>query len=66
MTRKDYELIAGTFKAMVRGLNEMKTYSNNAEHSLAVMRELTNNLSDKLEIDNPRFDRHKFWTAVGL
>lgn len=61
MTRKHYRLLAEEFAKMVKGLEQPF-----AEHHLPVIRELVNNLSDKLQEDNPRFDRHTFWKACGL
>jgi hypothetical protein len=68
MTRKDYKMIAETLKEMYGGLtyNATTFNSSGADYSLSVMRELVNNLSDKLQVDNPRFDRGKFWKACGL
>jgi hypothetical protein len=62
MTRKDYQLIAGTIAPLVKGLSSEECFT----HHLPVMRELVNTLSDKLEIDNPRFNRAKFWEACAL
>jgi hypothetical protein len=68
MTRKDYELVAETLKEMNEGLtyNATTFNSSGADYSLSVMRELVNNLSDKLQGENSRFDRTKFWKACGL
>lgn len=62
MTRKDYQLIASTIKELTKGL-ESEDY---LEHYVPVIRELANNLADRLEIENPRFNRVKFWEACGL
>lgn len=53
MTRKDYKLIAEVIAVSWFGSAELKA-------------DLVNNLADKLEQDNPRFDRAKFLTACGL
>lgn len=59
MTRKDYQLIAGTIEAIVKGARYDHRYES-------CLRELVNTLSDKLEVDNPRFNRATFWKASGL
>jgi len=51
MTRKDYQMIAEVF-------------ARSAGDDLAKI--LAENLADKLEIDNPRFDRARFLTACGV
>jgi len=61
MTRKHFKLIADEINRMVKGLEQ-----DFSKHHLPVMRELVNNLSDKFEAENPRFDRHRFWKACGL
>ena len=67
MTRKDYQVIAGTIETLVKGLKFNLDYSDEKGlYSLAVMRELVNNLSDKLQAENPRFNRDIFWKACGL
>jgi hypothetical protein len=62
MTRKDYQLIAGSIHKLVQGLNSEEYL----KHYLPVIRELVNDLSDRLEIENPRFNRSTFWNASGL
>lgn len=68
MTRKDYKLIAETFQEMTNALQESKSWRGEEKTSgyLALIRELTNNLSDKLQAENPRFNREIFWKASGL
>jgi hypothetical protein len=51
MTRKDYQLIADVFA---------RSAGDDIAKFLAV------NLADKLEQDNPRFDRARFLTACGV
>ena len=53
MTRKDYQLIADVIAVNWFGSAELKA-------------DLANNLADKLEQDNPRFDRARFLTACGV
>lgn len=66
MTRKDYELIAKVINPLVEGLEVLTKVKPEAYTHISVVRELVNNLSDKLQADNPRFDRGKFWQACGL
>ena len=53
MTRKDYKLIAEVIAV---------SWFSSAELKL----DLVNNLADKLEQDNPRFNRSRFLTACGV
>lgn len=53
MTRKDYKLIAEVIAVNWFGSAELKA-------------DLANNLADKLEQDNPRFNRSIFLTACGV
>lgn len=53
MTRKDYKLIAEVIAVSWFGNAELKA-------------DLANNLADKLEQDNPRFDRSRFLIACGV
>jgi phosphohistidine phosphatase SixA len=62
MTRKDYQLIAGTISKLMQGLNGEECFKGH----IPVVRELVNSLSDKLEEDNPRFNRATFWRACAL
>ena len=62
MTRKDYQLIAGSIQKLVKGLSSEEYFI----HHLPVIRELVNDLSDQLALDNPRFNRATFWNASGL
>lgn len=62
MTRKDYELIAGSISKLAQGLDREEYL----RHYLPVIRELVNDLSTRLEIENPRFNRHIFWKACAL
>jgi hypothetical protein len=66
MTKKDYELIAGVINPLVEGLEVLTKVKPEAYTHISVVRELVNNLSTKLETENPRFDRIKFWQACGL
>jgi hypothetical protein len=53
MTRKDYKLIAEVIAVSWFGSAELRA-------------DLVNNLADKLEQDNPRFNRSRFLTACGV
>lgn len=53
MTRKDYKLIAEVIAVSWFGSADLKL-------------DLVNNLADKLEQDNPRFNRARFLTACGV
>ena len=64
MTRKDYRMIANTIKPIVEGVLAIGHQDHYRE--LAPLRELVNTLSDRLQEDNPRFNRIKFWEACGL
>lgn len=66
MTRKDYEMIASVVNPLVEGLQELAKVKPESFTHISVVRELVNNLATKLETDNPRFDRLKFWKACGL
>lgn len=59
MTRKDYELIAGSIAPIIKGARYDHRYES-------CLRELVNTLSDKLERENPRFNRERFWKACAL
>ena len=53
MTRKDYKLIAEVIAVSWFGSAELRA-------------DLVNNFADKLEQDNPRFNRSRFLTACGV
>lgn len=59
MTRKDYQLIAN------RLAGEYAVTADNLGNHLAV-RNVVLGLADAFAQDNPRFDRAKFYQAVGL
>jgi len=59
MTRKDYELIAETFRDM---LAVAVLWDDEAKGIGAIARVL----ATRLEEDNPRFDRDKFLNACGV
>ncbi len=52
MTRKGYEMFA--------------KYIKEEEAPLNVMRRLAVELAAMFKIDNPRFDKHKFYKACGM
>lgn len=60
MTRKDYELIAGTISHAV------KNYDGEDWTMLGAGAAIARLLADELAEDNPRFDREKFLTACGV
>lgn len=53
MTRKDYELIAETIATAWHGSAELKA-------------DLVNRFADRLEDENPRFNREIFFRACGI
>lgn len=56
MTKKDYELIAGTINDYI--------FVNEADRSNALA--IAEMLADSLYSDNPKFDRQRFLTACGI
>lgn len=58
MTRKDYELIA-------KSLNSSFEAGSYWRHSIPseLYSDIVNDLADKIELENPRFDRAKFFSA---
>lgn len=64
MTKKDYILIAGVIKDSTEKAQNMsgKQFCE-ATATLAVLAEC---LADKMQIDNPAFNRGRFLTACGL
>jgi predicted secreted Zn-dependent protease len=55
MSRKDYGLIAEAIKARMDCTTQR-----------AIVRDIANSIADKLQADNPNFDRAKFLKACGL
>lgn len=69
MTKKDYELIAGTLRNYKEfQLKDDEKDFTASEHSLLMTswREVGQALATNLQADNPRFDRNKFLTACGI
>jgi phosphoheptose isomerase len=60
MTRKDYVLLADTIK------NARKVVIVGEGTTLVSVEHLANTLATELEIDNPRFNRHRFLVACGV
>ena len=62
MTRKDYELLAGTIRA------EVETYSGVPYGAAKVraLQYLAHRLTTNLKADNPRFDERRFMAAAGF
>lgn len=58
MTKKDYELIAAAIADAVRNA------PNAGGHSYHY--DIASNPADRLERDNPRFDRFRFLRACGI
>jgi len=63
MTKKDYILIAEAIKTYTDEERDNKADSN---HAYYVLKNLANNLANKLYEDNARFDRDKFLKACGV
>lgn len=63
MTKKDYELIAGTF----RSFYSSKAYGGDIEVGARLgVQDLAEGLAYDLARDNPKFDRQKFLKACGI
>lgn len=64
MTRKDYQIIAGVFKA------EMKEWGDGGGSrdgvAEAALEDTAARLADALAADNPRFNRKTFMAACGF
>lgn len=62
MTKKDYELIAATIH------DQIKAWDNPVfpQERVLGIEILADALADRLELDNPKFDRQKFLTACGI
>lgn len=60
MTRKDYVLIAEALR-ITNGSIKVAPYD--AETALGLVAEV---IADRLENENPRFDRERFLTACGV
>lgn len=63
MSKKDYELIADTFKQSLSDLLYAPVNAGEVVRSLEVTAGV---LSVKLANENPRFDKQKFLKACGL
>ena len=59
MTRKDYQLIASGVLSILR------CYDNETPENKAI-KELAEQLSYELGMDNPRFDSNRFLVACGV
>lgn len=62
MTRKDYKLIA----SVMHNLRVMHNSGVEGEHYSYVLTHYAECLADRLEADNPLFDRSKFLEASGV
>jgi hypothetical protein len=60
MTRKDYVLLADVINTA------RKVVIVGEGTTLVSVAHLANTLATELEIDNPRFDRHRFLVACGV
>jgi len=58
MTRKDYETLA-------KGIAEVKKYCDKLD-GVGVFVHMTREIATNLQIDNPRFDKARFYEACGL
>lgn len=66
MTRKDYELIAGAFRAASRHYAQSQfseISEDDAEARAETLRYTAHQLADRLAENNPRFDRARFIDA---
>ncbi len=63
MTKKDYELIAGTIKNFKFGWIESGGFDTG---EIEAIDNLSNNLALELQAENPKFDRTKFLEACGI
>ena len=59
MTRKDYNLLASAIR---ESMDECRAQYN--EDVEVAIRLLTSRLASRLQTDNPRFDRQKFYKAA--
>lgn len=66
MTKKDYELIAGSVRRSVRVTEWLSKNQVKREAKLEVLRLVANDLSGSLRADNPKFDQEKFLKACGV
>jgi len=69
MTRKDYELIAATFKKPVADVKSYLTHNPNDERAQAILAAYTNQASDlarALRSTNPAFNPDRFTAACGV
>ena len=62
MTKKDYELIA---QAISVEYQETNPDTNNDIEAQTIVT-VTNRIADYLSMENPRFDRNKFFKACGI
>ena len=64
MTRKDYEILASVISdEMKKILSVNNTWPKELN---ATIRELTENLAEKLKLDNQNFNKDKFLKACGF
>lgn len=64
MTRKDYQLIAETIRAVYE--SHRHSWHNAPTDRQDAIRQVANSLVCRLVDDNPRFDEDKFLKACGL
>ena len=62
MTRKDYVMIAETIKGAII----YEQFFNKNKEKEEGIKALAITLASTLELDNPRFDRHRFLIACGV
>jgi hypothetical protein len=66
MTKKDYELIAGSVWRSVRSYEWIEKNKVKREAKRNALHLVATDLSARLAHDNPKFDKDKFMTACGF
>ena len=71
MTRKHFKLFAVMFKYQLIQIDTAEVWKNNEQAMIAIHQknmliDIIKQTSAIFQMNNPRFDRHKFWIACGL
>lgn len=66
MTKKDYELIAGSVRRSLQVAEMLEHNQVKRQAKVNALRLVANDLAGSLYGDNPKFDRVKFLTACGV
>lgn len=66
MTKKDYELIASAIEHELYGNRAHSEPNHAAECAITALICLANEIAERLEAQNPRFDRDRFLLACGV